>query len=227
MVQPESRRGRETEGSWTRVLVALLSQCKEVNPMATACVDFFATTSPEPSFIESVDVAELDRTNDVLGYGRILKTRYDAEESFKSKFTAYMAEEIERFRDDHWKPKSHAKATITWTEDGQTKTGKFSWDEFVDQMFRVSRSWLNKILKSYHPKDTDEDEDETGTEDVEVENAENESNPLADRLEELEAEVEILTTENENLKAPSNPEDDELDKVAKVIKRHAVGSVVV
>jgi len=198
---------------------------KEVNPMATACVDFFAATSPEPSFTESVDKAELDRTNDVLGYGRILKKRYDAEQSFTSQFTAYMAEEIERFRDDHWTPKSHAKATITWTEDGQTKTGEFSWDEFVGQMFGVSRSWLNKILKSYHPKDTDEDE--TETEDVEVEDAEDESNPLADRLEELEAEVEILTRENENLKAQSNPEDDELDKVAKVIKRHAVGSVVV
>ena len=195
--------------------------------MATACVDFFATTSPEPQFTETVDEAELDRTNDVLGYGRILKKRYDAEESFKSQFTAYMAEEIERFRDEHWTPKSHVKATITWTEDGQTKTGEFSWDEFVEQMFRVGRSWLNKILKSYHPKDTGEDDDETGTEDVEVEDAEDESNPLSNRLEELEAEVEILTKENENLKAQSNPEDDELDKVAKVIKRHAVGSVVV
>jgi hypothetical protein len=195
--------------------------------MATACVDFFTTTSQEPQFTDSVDAAELDRTNNVLGYGRILKTRYDAEQSFKSQFTAYMAEEIERFRDDHWTPKSHAKATITWTEDGQSKTGEFSWDEFVDQMFRVGRSWLNKILKSYHPKDTGEDDDETGTEDVEVEDAEDESNPLSNRLEELEAEVEILTKENENLKAQSNPEDDELDKVAKVIKRHAVGSVVV
>jgi len=191
--------------------------------MATACVDFFTTTT-EPEFAEAVDEAELDRTNDVLGYGRILKKRYDAEKSFKSQFTPYMAAEIERFRDDHWTPKSHAKATITWTEDGQTKTGDFTWDEFVEDMFGVSRSWLNKILKSYHPKPVLSDDDET---DEVEDDSSDDSNPLADRLEELEAEAIKLAEENKNLKAQFDPEDDELDKVARIIKRHAVGSVEV
>ncbi len=198
--------------------------------MATACVDFFATTSPEPQFTESVDEAELDRTNDVLGYGRILKKRYDAEESFKSQFTAYMAEEIERFRDEHWTPKSHVKATITWTEDGQTKTGEFSWDEFVDQMFRVSRSWLNKVLKSYHPTT---DEDDTETEDVEVEDAEEEYNPLAkagDRIRELETEVETLTEELEAAKQAAQPTptgQGDRDEVINYFKRVTGGRALV
>jgi len=147
--------------------------------MATATIDFTQQQQQIEVYKDSPTQSELAAITDI---GEILRPLYDAEQTFVGRFTPQMAMQVIAFRDAYWTPKSHDTVSINGVD--------MTWNDFVEQGFRVTRSWLNKILKRYVTTETDTTT--TAELDVDESNDEEEYNPLAeacDRIRELEAEV--------------------------------------
>jgi hypothetical protein len=188
--------------------------------MATASIDFTQQQQQTAVYKDSPTQSELTSMTSI---GAILKPLYDAEQTFAGRFTPQMAMQVIAFRDAYWTPKSHDTVSINGVD--------MTWNDFVEQVFGVTRSWLNRILKRYVTTETDS----TTTEELDVEesNDEEEYNPLAeacDRIRELEAEVETLTEELEAAKETAQPTptgQGERDEVINYFKRVTGGRALV
>lgn len=192
--------------------------------MAAAAIDYAEQQPQEQAQVDSPTAVEL---RSMAGIGAILRPLYDAERTFAGLFTQQMATEVVAFRDAHWTPKSHDRVRIGGVD--------MTWNDFVEQFFGVARSWLNKLLRRHATPEIGSTAAEAEEAEVEEEddNNEGEAGPpdsARDRIFELEAEVGQLTAELELAKEAAQQSSpcgaDELDRVAKVIQRRAVGSVV-
>lgn len=206
--------------------------------MATAAIDFTEQkqTEVEP-YKDSPTENELSTMED---YGTILKPYFDAQEnldkaesSFAAGFNGTMALQIVAFRDAYWTPKSHATVCINTVE--------MTWDEFVTTYFGVTRRWLNKILKRYLAPTTTTSDD--GTEDVDIDEDDNNGNSKAELLAYVEGLDEdeaasLLGQINDGFSTDEDEDDDEtqgqveaagdeLDEVVPLFKRISLNSVSV
>lgn len=209
--------------------------------MATATIDFAEQqqTEVEP-YKNSPKENELATMEE---FGEILKPYFDAEEnfdkaasSFAAQFNGTMALQIVAFRDAYWTPKSHATVAIN---DADGKPVEMTWDDFVTTYLKVTRRWLNKILKRYLEPTTPTSDDDA--EDVDIDEGDKNSESKAELLayakglDEDEA-ASLLGQINDGFNTDEDEDDDEtqeqveaagdeLDEVVPIFKRISHNSV--
>jgi hypothetical protein len=211
--------------------------------MATAAIDFTEQKQTEVEPNKHLPCEnELSTMED---FGEILKPYFDAQEnldkaesSFAAQFNGAMALQIVTFRDAYWTPKSHATVAIN---DADGKPVAMTWDDFVTTYLKVTRRWLNKILKRYlEPATATSDDD---TEDVDIDEDDNNGDSKAEilkyvkGLDEDEA-ASLLGQINDDFSTDEDEDDeetqgqveaagDELDEVVPLFKRISLNSVSV